>query len=251
MNKPPTVSDTKQAFYQGYPQPINSIFRAVFDEILVETHLGTVAENFVYDGFFGLGLKTAYDTMMEGYQPADQKVLIFPALINALRLDQNKILQDSQELTQLITQVPGQEILEVLSGTREPVEGPLMLVHRICAGLIDNQDFKYSRFFAIGLMMVFEGAASKVYTKTEERKAKLASICERLKLNPERVSQDMDTYTSAVELIRQSKSVLDEVAKVDREKRAAREAEKQSANKVAPAESTFKQGSSGGVSFFS
>jgi Thylakoid formation protein len=84
--------------------------------------------------------------------------------------------------------------------------------------------------------MVFEGAASKVYTKTEERKAKLVAISERLKLNSERVSQDMDTYTKAVELIRQSKSVLDEVAKVDREKRAAREAEKQ--NKATPAEST-------------
>jgi photosystem II biogenesis protein Psp29 len=236
MNKPPTVSDTKKAFYQGYSQPINSIFRAVFDEILVETHLVTVAGNFTYDGFFGLGLKTAYDTMMEGYQPADQKVLIFPALIQALRLDQNQIQQDSQNLIDLITQVPGQEILEVLSGTRQPVEGPLMLVHRICTGLIDNQDFKYSRFFAIGLMMVFEGAASKVYTKTEERKAKLVAISERLKLNSERVSQDMDTYTKAVDLIRQSKSVLDEVAKVDREKRAAREAEKQS--KATPAEST-------------
>jgi photosystem II biogenesis protein Psp29 len=236
MNKPPTVSDTKRAFYQGYSQPINSIFRAVFDEILVETHLVTVAGNFTYDGFFGLGLKTAYDTMMEGYQPADQKVVIFPALIQALRLDQNQMQQDSQNLIDLITQVPGQEILEVLSGTRQPVEGPLMLVHRICTGLIDNQDFKYSRFFAIGLMMVFEGAASKVYTKTEERKEKLVAICERLKLNPERVSQDMDTYTKAVDLIRQSKSVLDEVAKVDREKRAAREAEKQS--KATPAEST-------------
>jgi photosystem II biogenesis protein Psp29 len=237
MNKPPTVSDTKKAFYQGYTQPINSIFRAVFDEILVETHLVTVAGNFIYDGFFGLGLKTAYDTMMEGYQPADQKVLIFPALIQALRLDQNQIQQDSQSLIDLITQVPGQEILEVLSGTRQPVEGPLMLVHRICVGLIDNQDFKYSRFFAIGLMMVFEGAASKVYTKTEERKAKLVAICERLKLNPERVALDMDTYTKAVELIRQSKSVLDEVAKVDREKRAAREAEKQNQSKATPAES--------------
>jgi photosystem II biogenesis protein Psp29 len=237
MNKPPTVSDTKKAFYQGYSQPLNSIFRAVFDEILVETHLVTVAGNFVYDGFFGLGLKTAYDTMMEGYQPADQKTLIFPALINALRLNQNQIQQDSQNLSDLITQVPGQEILEVLSGTRQPVEGPLMLVHKICVGLVDNQDFKYSRFFAIGLMMVFEGAANKVYTKTEERKAKLMSICERLKLNSERVSQDMETYTKAVELIRQSKSVLDEVAKVDREKRAAREAERQSQNKATPAES--------------
>jgi photosystem II biogenesis protein Psp29 len=197
----------------------------------------TVAGNFVYDGFFGLGLNTAYDTMMEGYQPADQKTLIFPALINALRLNQNQIQQDSQNLSDLITQVPGQEILEVLSGTRQPVEGPLMLVHKICVGLVDNQDFKYSRFFAIGLMMVFEGAANKVYTKTEERKAKLTSICERLKLNPERVSQDMETYTKAVELIRQSKSVLDEVAKVDREKRAAREAEKQNQNKATPAES--------------
>jgi photosystem II biogenesis protein Psp29 len=64
-----TVSDAKRDFYAHHTRPINSIYRRVVDELLVEMHLLSVNVDFAYDPVYALGVVTTFDRFMENYTP--------------------------------------------------------------------------------------------------------------------------------------------------------------------------------------
>ncbi len=64
-----TVSDTKRAFYTLHTRPINSIYRRVVEEMMVEMHLLSVNADFRYDPIYALGVVTTFDRFMLGYRP--------------------------------------------------------------------------------------------------------------------------------------------------------------------------------------
>ena len=69
MNNVRTVSDAKRAFYTLHTRPINSIYRRVVEELMVEMHLLFVNTDFSYDAIYALGVVTAFDRFMQGYRP--------------------------------------------------------------------------------------------------------------------------------------------------------------------------------------
>ncbi|MFM8003381.1 MAG: photosystem II biogenesis protein Psp29, partial [Dolichospermum sp.] len=49
VNNVRTVSDTKKTFYTLHTRPINTIYRRVVEELMVEMHLLSVNVDFSYD----------------------------------------------------------------------------------------------------------------------------------------------------------------------------------------------------------
>ncbi|MFM6220517.1 MAG: photosystem II biogenesis protein Psp29, partial [Dolichospermum sp.] len=56
MNNVRTVSDTKKTFYTLHTRPINTIYRRVVEELMVEMHLLSVNVDFSYDAIYALGV---------------------------------------------------------------------------------------------------------------------------------------------------------------------------------------------------
>ena len=54
-----TVSDTKREFYALHTRPIDSVYRRVIEELLVEMHLLSVNHDFQYDAVYALGVVSA------------------------------------------------------------------------------------------------------------------------------------------------------------------------------------------------
>ncbi|MFM6203351.1 MAG: photosystem II biogenesis protein Psp29, partial [Dolichospermum sp.] len=80
MNNVRTVSDTKRTFYTLHTRPINTIYRRVVEELMVEMHLLSVNVDFSYDAIYALGVVTTFDRFMEGYQPEQDQESIFQAI---------------------------------------------------------------------------------------------------------------------------------------------------------------------------
>ena len=69
MDTARTLSDTKRSFYTLHTRPINSIYRQVVEEMLVEMHLLSVNADFHYEPIYALGVVNSFDRFMQGYQP--------------------------------------------------------------------------------------------------------------------------------------------------------------------------------------
>jgi photosystem II biogenesis protein Psp29 len=69
VDKIRTVSDSKRDFYTRHTRPINSVYRCVVEELLVEMHLLSVNVDFHYDPIYALGVVTSFEKFMEGYRP--------------------------------------------------------------------------------------------------------------------------------------------------------------------------------------
>ncbi|NJR65127.1 MAG: photosystem II biogenesis protein Psp29, partial [Leptolyngbyaceae cyanobacterium CRU_2_3] len=93
-----TVSDTKRAFYTLHTRPINSIYRRVVDELMVEMHLLSVNADFSYNPIYRLGVVTAFDRFMQGYRPEEDINSIFNALCQALQEDPQQYRQEAEQI---------------------------------------------------------------------------------------------------------------------------------------------------------
>ncbi|WP_218081207.1 photosystem II biogenesis protein Psp29 [Anthocerotibacter panamensis] len=209
--KSPTVADTKQTFFTLFTRPLNSIYRRVLDELLVEVHLLVVHHQFRYDPFFGLGLVTVYERFMDGYRPTTDKEEIFVALTQALGLSAEQLRRDAHDLTT----ASGPVLLTALEQGNEIESLPVSL-----------QDFartpgvgKYSRLLALGLATALEEPLKGM--PETKRQEVFAAICTRWGLTADRVKKDLDFYSQALEQVRKSKESLDEMMEQTRKKRAA------------------------------
>lgn len=224
VNTKRTVSDAKRTFFSTYPRPLNSIYRRVIDELLVELHLLVINQDFRYDPLFATGITVAYGALMDGYKPADQREPILRAMCKALDLDYERIQQDTRQWRSLDTNVPAQEVLEVLSGTREPVAGPLTAVRATFDSIAGNTNFKYSRMFTLGLSSIVEQVGRAALLGDKDRQEKLQQICKRLRIDSGKVKKDLDFFNAVIERIKRSKETIDELVQSDRRKREERAA---------------------------
>jgi len=209
VTHPFTVAQTKDKFFTLFTRPLNSIYRRVLDELLVEVHLLTVHHQFRYDPFFGLGLVTAFDRFMDGYRPAADKEMILVALAQALGFSAENLRQDAKALLQ----VPGTVLVKALSQGPDPDLQPESLREFCQRASLP----KYSRLFALGLSSALE-EYFKPLTEAQ-RMEHLTAICKRLGLTADRVKKDLDFYSLSLEQVRKSKEALDEMMEAARKKR--------------------------------
>lgn len=224
VNNVRTVSDTKRAFYTIHTRPINSIYRRVVEELMVEMHLLSVNVDFNYDPIYALGVVTTFDRFMQGYRPEDDKVSIFNGICKGLEADPYKYRQDAQWLEEIASRHSGEEMVALLSRTAGPeMEGDFQ---GILGAIAAKPNFKYSRLFAVGLFTLLEQADLELVKNEKSRQEAVQKICTALNLPPDKLAKDLDLYRTNLEKMIQARSVMDDILAADRKKREDRAKQK-------------------------
>jgi photosystem II biogenesis protein Psp29 len=220
VNTVRTVSDTKRAFYNLHTRPVNSIYRRVVEELMVEMHLLAVNVDFRYDPIYALGVVTSFDRFMQGYRPEQDKESIFSALCKAIEQDsEERYRQDAEQLLSLATRFPWDTLLlpEKSAGVAEltPLRDSLQEI----AG---HSKFKYSRLFAIGLFTLLETSSPDLVKDETQRNAAFQQLCKGLNLPEEKIQKDLELYRSNLEKMAQVQAVIADTLAADRKKREER-----------------------------
>ncbi|MGI8502485.1 MAG: photosystem II biogenesis protein Psp29 [Hassallia sp.] len=230
MNNVRTVSDTKRTFYNRHTRPINTIYRRVVEELMVEMHLLSVNADFSYNPIYALGVVTTFDRFMQGYLPEQDKESIFNALCQAIEEDPQRYKQDAQRLQALAQSYASSYLIGWLSQTTH-LDRDADLQEQLQA-IANNSNFKYSRLFAIGLFSLLELSDPELVKDEKQRTEALRSVASGLHLSDDKLTKDLDLYRSNLDKMAQALIVMADMLAADRKKREQRLQE--STTKVAP-----------------
>ncbi len=228
VNNVRTVSDTKRTFYNIHTRPINSIYRRVVEELMVEMHLLTVNVDFHYDPIYALGVVTAFNRFMQGYRPENDIPSIFDGICQALQDDPGRFRYDAERLEALAKRLPGKEIISWLE--LSPVANDAYDLQEQLRAIANNPKFKYSRLFAIGLFTLLETADPDMVKDETQRTEALKQVCTALKISEDKIQKDLELYRSNLEKMAQARIVMEDALQAERKKREEREQAKAAAN---------------------
>ena len=241
MNNQSTVSDTKRTFYSKHTRPINSIYRRIVEELMVEMHLLSTNVDFVYDPIYALGVVSSFDRLMTSYRPETDKQSIFSALCQSIGSSTEKYREDAAGIQEFARSMAGQDIVEWMANPT--TEGVGAQLAGIVGAVSGNAKFKYSRLFGVGLFTILEQAAPDLLKDEKLRTAAVVKITEAMHLTTDKVQKDLDAYRSNLDKLVQMEAVMVDVIEADRKKREKRaaekaeKAEKAAATATTPAES--------------
>ena len=241
MNNVRTVSDTKRDFYNYHTRPINSIYRRVVEELMVEMHLLSVNVDFRYDPIYALGVVTSFNRFMQGYRPERDQESIFAALCQAVGDSAQKYHQDAERLNMMAGRLSGKDLVSWFSSP-VGIDGAWDLQTTVTA-IADNPKFKYSRLFAIGLYSLLEQADSELVKDQKQLTEALTEIAEALHLPADKLKKDLELYRSNLEKMAQAQSVIEDAIKADRKKREQRAQEQNASASSPPDEATSSEAS--------
>lgn len=213
-----TVSEAKRAFYGQYHRPISSIYRRFVEELLVEIHLLTVNVDFRYDPIFALGVVTTFDRFMQGYQPEEDKLAIFKALIQAIAGDPEQYQQDAQSLLESANVLSLTDLANQLSQDRT-TELENNRLGQTFNRIHQTPNFKYSRLFAIGLYTLITESDIELKNSEEKCNLLLTQLATTLHCSEDKLQKDLELYRSNLDKVDQLLKVLEDVAEAERKKR--------------------------------
>ncbi|MBE9048117.1 photosystem II biogenesis protein Psp29 [Pleurocapsales cyanobacterium LEGE 10410] len=229
-----TVSDSKRAFYSAYPRPINSIYRRVIEELLVEMHLLSVNADFKPDPIYYLGIVTSFERLMQGYQPEQDKEQIFDALCTSTDSDPETYKAQAGTLMSLAKDKSMDELLAWLDKpTAEEDAGHII---EPIKSIASNENFKYSRPFAIGIYTLLEECDGELVKVQDKRNEILDTIAKNLNLSSEKMKKDLELYRGNLEKIDQLLKVIEDVLEASRKQREKRD--KSQSNQVEDSKET-------------
>ncbi len=232
MNTVRTVSDTKRAFYNAHTHPINSIYRRVVDELMVEMHLLTVNQHFVYSPIYALGVVTTFDRFMQGYRPESDVASIYSALCASVGGDAAQYRQDAEQLKSGLAGVTAEQLAKFEVGGA---------VGDALNSLRQADQFKYTRLFAIGLYTLLEQIDAEASQNDEQRQAILGELAETLHLSGERIEKDLEIYRGNLEKMAQAQQAIADTIAAERKRREQREQEKNAATADKTADSSVDE----------
>lgn len=219
-----TVSDSKRAFHSAYPRPINSIYRRVIEELLVEMHLLSVNSDFKPDPIYYLGIVTSFERFMQGYQPEEDQVKIFDALCSSTNGDPQNYKSQAATLLSLAKDKSVDDLVAWFGNpTAEDDQG--YIVEPIKA-IASNDNFKYSRLFAIGIYTLLEKCDLELVKDSEKCNETVDKIADNLHISSEKMKKDLDIYRGSLEKMVQLLKVIEDVLEASRKQREKREQEK-------------------------
>ncbi|WP_373541064.1 photosystem II biogenesis protein Psp29 [Chamaesiphon sp.] len=224
MNNQSTVSDTKRNFYSQHTRPINSIYRRVVEELVVEMHLLSTNVDFDYDPIYALGVVNSFDRFMASYRPEGDKQSIFVALCQSMGGDPQKYRTDAAEVQEFATSQQGQDIVSWIAHPN--TDGAGAKLASTIGSIATNPKFKYSRLFGIGLFTLLEQAAPELLKDEKKRQDAILQIAEAMHLPTDKVQKDLDTYRSNLDKLVQMEAVMADLADAERKKREKRAQEK-------------------------
>lgn len=220
MNNVRTVSDTKRTFYNLHTRPINTIYRRVVEELMVEMHLLSVNVDFTYNPIYALGVVTTFERFMQGYQPERDKDSIFHALLQAVEKDEERYKQDAQRLQALATSFSGSELIAWLS--QETPSSRDADVQDSLQAIANNDKFKYNRLFAIGLFALLEQSDPELVKDEKKRTEALKTIGNGLHISDDKLNKDLEIYRSNIDKMSQALIVMSDMISAERKRREQR-----------------------------
>ncbi len=216
-----TVSDTKRNFYSTHTRPINSIYRRVVEELMVEMHLLSTNVDFAYNPIYALGVVSSFDRFMTSYRPETDKQSIFVALCQSMGGNAEQYRTDAAEVSEFTQSMQGQDIVSWLAHPTKDGSGAQLA--STLEAIANNPKFKYSRLFGIGLFTMLEQAAPELLKDEKKREAAVLQIGEAMHLPTEKVQKDLDTYRSNLDKLVQMEAVMADLADAERKKREKRD----------------------------
>lgn len=234
MNNLSTVSDTKRKFYSYHTRPIESIYRRVVEELMVEMHLLGTNVDFAYDPIYALGVVSSFDRFMGSYRSERDKNSIFEALCRSIDSDPQTYRSDAANMQEFARSMQGQDIVAWLAHpTNEGVGAQLAST---LSAIASKPKFKYSRLFGVGIFTIVEQAAPDLLKDEKKRHAAVEQICTALHLPTDKMQKDLDAYRSNLDKLVQMEAVMADMAEAERKKREKREQDKMAAaaNTTAP-----------------
>jgi photosystem II biogenesis protein Psp29 len=224
VNNLSTVSDTKRKFYSQHTRPINSIYRRVVEELMVEMHLLSTNIDFAYNPIYALGVVSSFDRFMASYRPEGDKQSIFVALCESMGGNAQQYRADATNAQEFAHSMQGQDIVNWLAHpTHDGMGSSLASTLEAISG---NPKFKYSRLFGVGLFTIVEQAAPDLLKDEQKREAAILQIGEAMHLPTDKVQKDLDTYRSNLDKLVQMEAVMADLADAERKKREKRELDK-------------------------
>jgi photosystem II biogenesis protein Psp29 len=217
VNTVRTVSDTKRAFYRAHTHPINSIYRRVVDELMVEMHLLTVNQHYIYSPIYALGVVTTFDRFMQGYRPEADVASIFSALCAAVDGSASQYRQDAEQLKSSLAGVSWAQLAELAAPGA--VGAALKAVNQA-------PHFKYTRLFAIGLYTLLEQIDPDASQDQTQRLAVLEQLAKRLNLSGDRLEKDLEIYRGNLDKMAQAQQAIADTIAAERKRREQRELDK-------------------------
>ncbi len=224
MNNLSTVSDTKRNFYSQHTRPINSIYRRVVEELMVEMHLLSTNVDFDYNPVYALGVVSSFDRFMASYRPDVDKQSIFVALCQSMGGNSQQYRTDAASLQEFAHSMQEQDIVNWLAQPTD--EGMGARLASTLGSIASNPKFKYSRLFGIGLFTILEQAAPDLLKDEKKREAAILQIGEAMHLPTDKVQKDLDAYRSNLDKLVQMEAVMADLAEAERKKREKRAQEK-------------------------
>jgi photosystem II biogenesis protein Psp29 len=232
-----TVSDAKRDFYTHHTRPINSIYRRVVDELLVEMHLLSVNADFTYDPIYALGVVTTYDRFMDGYQPDSDKGSIFNGLCRAVNSTPEQYRNDAEAIKSTASHLSFDDLKGQFTNLAEAGGGDGL--RGILGPVAARDKFKYSRPFGIGLYTLIEAVAPEETLKDKEAIETLfKDLGEKLHISTDKLLKDVDLYRSNLEKFAQAQEVMKDMLAADRKKREERQKAMEAATETSPEAST-------------
>ena len=214
-----TVSDTKRAFYTYHSHPINSLYRRVVEELMVEMHLLSVNVDFVYTTLYALGVVTSFDRFMVGYEPEQDKESIFSAICKAVEGDPQRYRQDASALKTDLSNLSLSDLnAQLASAKTTGGEGSQGKLHMVA----NQASNKYTRLMAVGLYTLFEAVDKSSLEDKEKREEMLKAAAEQLSLPADKVDKDLELYRSNLEKMAQAQEVMKDILEAERKKREQR-----------------------------
>ncbi|MEH2425122.1 MAG: photosystem II biogenesis protein Psp29 [Nostoc sp.] len=230
MNNVRTVSDTKRTFYNLHTRPINTIYRRVVEELMVEMHLLSVNIDFSYNPIYALGVVTTFDRFMQGYLPEHDQESIFNALCRAIEQDPQRYRQDAQRLQTVAKGLQIKDLIAWLGQTSYLDQDADLQAH--LQAIANNPNFKYNRLFAIGVFSLLEQSDPELVKDEKQLTEALKAIAAGLHVSNDKLNKDLELYRSNLDKMAQALVVMADMLSADRKKREQRK--QQSTTPVAP-----------------
>ncbi|MEH2251521.1 photosystem II biogenesis protein Psp29 [Nostoc sp.] len=230
MNNVRTVSDTKRTFYNLHTRPINTIYRRVVEELMVEMHLLSVNIDFSYNPIYALGVVTTFDRFMQGYLPEHDQESIFNALCRAIEQDPQRYRQDAQRLQTVAKGLQVKDLIAWLGQTSYLDQDADLQAH--LQAIANNPNFKYNRLFAIGVFSLLEQSDPELVKDEKQLTEALKAIAAGLHVSNDKLNKDLELYRSNLDKMAQALVVMADMLSADRKKREQRK--QQSTTPVAP-----------------
>lgn len=216
-----TVSDTKREFYTYHTRPINSVYRRVIEELLVEMHLLSVSSDFRYDPIYALGVVNSFERFLQGYKPEADKESIFNALCKSVGGDPQQYRHDAETILGLAKDIEITNLVSQISPSSESSTDNRLI--QDLRAIANRDNFKYSRLFAIGLYTILVDIDPELITEQEKRKDIFNKLSEILHLPPDKLQKDLDLYRGNLDKMAQLLEVIEEALQADRKKREQEE----------------------------